>query len=99
MLQRIETHARDLGPYREWVDGETFADLERLANRLEGLKVGHVNATAAGGGVAEILRSLVPLMNGLGVKTDWYSISANSDFFQVTKNIHNSLQGGSWQLD
>ncbi len=38
-------------------------------------------------------------MNGLGVKTDWYCIGPNGDFFQVTKNIHNSLQGGSWQFD
>ena len=38
-------------------------------------------------------------MNGLGVKTDWYCIAPNGDFFQVTKNIHNSLQGGSWQFD
>lgn len=99
MLQRVETHPRDLQPYHEWVDGETFADLERLADRLEGLKVGHVNATSMGGGVAEVLRSLVPLMNGLGVKTDWYCIAPNGDFFQVTKNIHNSLQGGTWQFD
>lgn len=99
MLQRVETHARDLAPYREWEDGDTFAELERLTERLEGLKVGHVNATSRGGGVAEILRSLVPLMKGLGVETQWYCIQGNGDFFQVTKNVHNSLQGGSWQFD
>ena len=49
-----------------WVDAETFADLDRLAVRLEGLKVGHINATSRAGGVAKILRSFVPLMNGLG---------------------------------
>jgi trehalose synthase len=81
------------------MDKESFEDLERLATRLRGLKVGHVNATSRGGGVAEILMSLVPLMNGLGVETDWYCIAPNPDFFQVTKNIHNSLQGGSWQFD
>ncbi len=99
MLQRIETPARGLHSYHEWVDEETIREVERLAARLKGLKVGHVNATSRGGGVAEILVSLVPLMNGLGVKTDWYSIAANRDFFEVTKNIHNSLQGGSWQFD
>ncbi len=99
VLQKVETPPRDLGPYREWLDGDTFSDLERLADRLERLKVGHVNATARGGGVAEILSSLVPLMNGLGVKSDWYCIVPNGDFFQVTKNIDNSLQGGSWQFD
>ncbi len=99
MLERVKIRGRDLQPYHEWVDADTFRDLERLATRLEGLKVGHVNATSRGGGVAEILMSLVPLMNGLGVKTDWYCIAPNHDFFKVTKNIHNSLQGGSWQFD
>lgn len=99
MLQKVETHPRTLDPYRKWVDEETFCDLERVASRLRGLKVGHVNATARGGGVAEILRSLVPLMNGLRVTTDWYCVAPNRDFFQVTKHIHNSLQGGSWKFD
>ena len=99
MLQRVATQPRDLGPYHAFVDAEVLGDLERLAARLRGLKVGHVNATSRGGGVAEILVSLVPLMNGLGVKTEWYCIDANRDFFEVTKNIHNSLQGGSWQFD
>jgi len=99
VLQKVETRPHDLPPYREWVDAETFRDLERLAARLRGLKVGHVNATSRGGGVAEILCSLVPLMNGLGVETTWYCMGPNPEFFQVTKNIHNSLQGGSWQFD
>lgn len=99
MLQRVETQPRDLEAYREFVDAKLFADLERLADRLEGLKVGHVNATSRGGGVAEILKSLVPLMSGLGLKTEWYCMGSNGDFFNVTKNIHNSLQGGTWQFD
>lgn len=81
------------------MDDGTHGELERLAARLNGLKVGHINATARGGGVAEILRTLVPLMNGLRVKTEWYCMNSNRDFFQVTKNIHNSLQGGTWQFD
>ena len=56
------------------MDEEAISDLERGANRLSGLKVAHLNATPVGGGVAEILRSLVPLMNGLGVQTDWYEL-------------------------
>ncbi len=99
MLHRVETYPRGPDAYREWEDAETLRELERLAARLRGLKVGHVNATSMGGGVAEVLRSLVPLMNGLGVRTDWYYITADRDFFQVTKNIHNCLQGGSWQFD
>ncbi len=98
MLRRVETHPLDLQLYRELVDEENFQALERLATRLRGLKLGHLNATSVGGGVAEILRSLVPLMDGLGVKTQWYCIGPDKDFFQVTKNIHNSLQGGSRQF-
>jgi len=99
VLQQVETLQINLENYYPLLDEETISDLERLANRLSGLRVAHLNATPVGGGVAEILRSLVPLMNGLGVPTDWYCIRANAEFFQVTKNIHNSLQGGNWQFD
>ena len=99
MLQQVETLQINLENYYPLLDEETISDLERLANRLCGLRVAHLNATPIGGGVAEILRSLVPLMTGLGVPTDWYCITANAEFFQVTKNIHNSLQGGNWQFD
>ncbi len=99
MLQQVTTSQVNLEPYYGLLDEETGADLERLSTRLRGLKVAHLNATSMGGGVAEILRSLVPLMNGLGVQTEWFCISAEPAFFQVTKNIHNSLQGGGWQFD
>ena len=66
VFHRVETYPRGPDAYRKWTDEDTFGDLERLVERVRGLKVGHVNATARGGGVAEILRSLVPLMNGLG---------------------------------
>ena len=101
MLQEVTTSHGDLQPYTDLLSEETRVDLERVAMRLQGLKVAHLNATSMGGGVAEILQSLVPLMNGLKVETKWYCINpdAGQDFFQVTKNIHNSLQGGNWQFD
>ncbi|MCH6557730.1 MAG: glycosyltransferase [Nitrospirae bacterium] len=99
MLQQVATSHVHLKDYYGFLDEESVMELERLSTRLSGLKVAHLNATSMGGGVAEILRSLVPLMNGLGVQTDWYCINADTDFFQVTKNIHNSLQGGDWQFD
>jgi trehalose synthase len=99
VLQQIHTTQVDLDPYYPLLDEELVTDIERLATRLSGLKVAHLNATSMGGGVAEILRSLVPLMNGLGIQTNWYCIRAEQNFFQITKNIHNSLQGGSWQFD
>src|SRR5206468_157026 len=64
-----------------------------VAKAVRSLRIVHVNATANGGGVAEILRSLVPLLQGLGVETDWFVIEAEEDFFKVTKTLHNQLQG------
>ena len=58
----------------------------------------HVNATSFGGGVAEILYSLVPLMNDAGLQADWKFMFGRDDFFNVTKKIHNSLQGDPGEL-
>jgi len=99
MLEKVETRTQDLDPYCEFIEENNLKELDRLRSRLSGLKVGHLNSTAMGGGVAEILRSLVPLMSGMGLKAQWYTIGAGDDFFPVTKNIHNSLQGGNWQFD
>jgi len=70
--------------------------LDRLRSRAEALgdvRILHVNSTATGGGVAELLRSIVPLCNDLGVDTDWFVLDADDEFFAVTKSIHNGLQG------
>ena len=77
---------------------ETTAELKFLAQELKGLRVLHVNSTAAGGGVAEILQSMVPLMKGLGIDTDRIVIDPPPEFFQVTKQIHNLLQGAEGSL-
>ena len=53
----------------------------------------HFNATPFGGGVAEILKSLVPLLNDIGIATEWRVMSAGDELFKVTKTMHNSLQG------
>ncbi len=99
MLQKVPWGQADMEAYYTLLSEEAASELERLSTRLSGLKVAHLNATSMGGGVAEILQSLVPFMNGLGIETDWYCIQGDADFFQVTKNIHNSLQGGTWQFD
>ncbi len=73
---------------REYVD-----QLYRLAERVRHKRVVHVNSTRSGGGVAEILNRLVPLMNDLGIDCRWEVIEGDNGFFQVTKAFHNSLQG------
>ena len=79
--------------YTPFVGEERVAELERLAAPLSGRTWAHVNSTATGGGVAELLTSVVPLARGLGLHTRWFVLSGNSDFFTVTKKFHNLLQG------
>ncbi|MFI2372178.1 glycosyltransferase [Streptomyces sp. NPDC018833] len=93
MLQRVDVGRRSLDAYRPAVGDAVVDGLRELADPLGGVRVLHVNATPYGGGVAEILRSEVPLLRDLGVVADWMTISAGDDFFEVTKAIHNGLQG------
>jgi trehalose synthase len=67
--------------------------LLRLAERVRGRKFLHVNSTRFGGGVAEILNRLVPIMNDLGIKADWEVLEGDAEFFATSKALHNALQG------
>ena len=82
-----------LDQYSEVVGEESLDHLRQLAGSLRGLKMVHVNSTRQGGGVAEILERLVPLMNELGICAQWEVMEGNSDFYSSTKSIHNGLQG------
>ncbi len=73
-------------------------ELTAVARDLGHLRVVHLNSTASGGGVAEILQSLVPLMNSLGIATERVVINPEPEFFKVTKRIHNLLQGAEGTL-
>lgn len=68
-------------------------DLKLIAEKLKGKVIQHVNSTAVGGGVAEILNRMVPLLKGLGVDTRWDLIRGGQQFFDVTKKFHNALHG------
>lgn len=72
--------------------------LYKLASSLSHSKVKMINSTRTGGGVAEILQRMVPLLNQLGIQTEWNTISGDGKFFQITKTIHNSLHGGTQNL-
>lgn len=82
-----------LEAYAEVAGEGVISHLQQLAEPLKGMKVVHVNSTKAGGGVAEILNKLVPLMKELGLDTRWEVITGEGDFFQCTKSMHNGLQG------
>ena len=68
-------------------------DLQLLGDRLAGKTIQHINSTAVGGGVAEILNRMVPLLKELGVNTRWDVIKGGEQFYEVTKKFHNALHG------
>ncbi|MGQ9720477.1 MAG: glycosyltransferase [Candidatus Jordarchaeum sp.] len=86
---------RSLEDYREIVGDRVISQIHRLASKLYGKHIVHVNSTYQGGGVAEILESLVPLMNDAGLDADWRILHGTPDFFTITKKFHNALQGES----
>jgi trehalose synthase len=79
--------------YESIVGKQTIEELCLLAERLQGKRIKMVNSTAVGGGVAEILSRLIPLLNDLGIPTQWEVIKGGEDFFELTKKIHNALHG------
>lgn len=80
-----------LEDYVSIVGQSVIDDLKLIAERLRGKTVQHINSTAVGGGVAEILSRMVPLLQELGVETRWDVIKGGEQFFEVTKKFHNAL--------
>ena len=81
--------------YRDIVGDKVVSQIYRMARKLYDKHLIHLNSTYQGGGVAEILASLVPLMNDSGIDAGWRILHGNPDFFSITKKFHNALQGGS----
>ncbi len=99
MIDLIEYPQIDAGRYLDLLPPETAGSLAELAEGFRDRSVIHINSTAYGGGVAEILHSLVPLSNALGVNTRRAVITPpDARFFAVTKRIHNMLQGAPGEL-
>jgi trehalose synthase len=98
MLETADVGTQDLNLYERSAGAEAVAQLQELAAPLEGARVLHVNATPYGGGVAEILRSEIPLLRDLGILADWKLITGDQTFFSVTEAIHNGLQGAPREL-
>lgn len=93
MLHQVEVEQKQLDDYRSIVGDEAIAEIRILAEPLRGARVVHINATAFGGGVAEMLYTLVPLMRDVGLEAEWQVIEGEEEFFNVTKACHNGLQG------
>jgi len=84
--------------FRHVVPDETLAEIYARARGLYGKHIVHLNATYQGGGVAEILYSLVLLMNDVGIDAGWRILHGSQEFFEVTKSFHNALQGATLNL-
>jgi trehalose synthase len=90
-----ETDMLHLDDFRHVVPDAEIADIYRKARLLHGTSVVHINSTYQGGGVAEILYSLIPLMNDVGIPAGWRILHGTPDFYEVTKRFHNALQGST----
>ncbi len=95
MLQTVDVGERSVESYRGIAPDIILDGLIRVAEGLRGVRLLHLNATPYGGGVSELLRSVIPLLNDLGLVADWKIIQGEEAFFQVTKAIHNGLQGAA----
>lgn len=87
-----------LDDYVDIVGADVIEQLRELAGIMEGIKVVHVNSTRYGGGVAEILHKLVPMMVELGIDASWEVIEGDATFFKTTKGFHNALQGNEVEM-
>jgi trehalose synthase len=94
----VRLKRKALEHYRGIVGDELVAKVRDLAQDLRGLRLLEVSATATGGGVAEMLASIVPLERDLGLDAEWQVIAGEHDFFEVTKKLHNGLQGMEVEL-
>jgi len=99
VLQLVNVGHKSLDDYGTLVSRGLMDEIRRLAAPLEGKRVVHVSATAFGGGVAEINYTLVPLMADAGLDVEWRIMRGSDAFFNVTKAMHNGLQGDPRALD
>ncbi len=98
MLPRVKTWPKKLEGYQKFTTKKQLEQIKHLSQELKGLKVAMVNSTPRGGGVAEVMKSLVPMMKGVGIKVEWYTIPGREDFFKITKEMHNALQGKQYEF-
>ena len=98
MLQPVSVAHKHLSDYASIVGRTLVDEIHERAERLKGKRVLHVSATAFGGGVSEILNTLVPLMIDVGLAAEWQIIYGREEFFNATKLMHNALQGNPQDL-
>lgn len=97
-MERVKTGIKKYQDYLPFMEGESLREIDILTDKLKDKRIAMVNATEYGGGVAEILHSLVPLFKGLGFAMDWWKMFGEEEFYNVTKTFHNRLQGEAGPL-
>jgi trehalose synthase len=97
-LERVPLLEKHLDDYLDIVAAEVIDRIVELAKPLQGARVLHLNATAYGGGVAELLATHVPLLRSVGVDAEWHVMQGSDEFFGVTKDVHNGLQGAPIEM-
>lgn len=98
VLQEVSVSPLNFTSYKKLIPPDLYEEVLALAKPLRGEKIVMINATAYGGGVAEIFKSMVPLMHSIGLDVHWHIMPPNDDFFVVTKAFHNALQGADYEL-
>jgi trehalose synthase len=99
MLQPVSVAHKHLTDYASIVGHALVEEIRERAQSLRGKRIVHVSATAFGGGVSEILYTLVPLMIDAGLECEWQVMYGREEFFNATKLMHNALQGAVEDLD
>jgi trehalose synthase len=95
VLERVPLLEKDLDAYAPIAGDEAVERVRSLAEPLRHARVVHINATAYGGGVAEVLATHVPLLRSAGLDAEWQVMRGSDEFFAITKSVHNALQGAS----
>jgi trehalose synthase len=99
MLQPVDVGVESIDNYTPFIGPKKVQEIKELAEPFRGARVLHINATPYGGGVSELLRSVIPIMRDLGIDAHWQVIFGDEKFFKVTKAFHNALQGMEYYLD
>ncbi len=98
MIKEVSVKENSFEKYRAVTDAPLYEEILDLSKSLKGARIFELNATSAGGGVAEMLSSLLPASQDLGLKSKWFSIKGLPEFFELTKQLHNFLQGKKGSL-
>lgn len=97
-LEIVGVKRKSLEDYRRIIGDDQIEQIHAAAKALKGARVLHINSTASGGGVAELLNSLIPLEQDCGLNAEWRVLCKHEGLFKATKHFHNALQGMDFHL-